>query len=364
VAALYKRSGSPFWWVRTKNKDTGQWVGRSTGFRHTIAQESVKARQLEAELTARELDVKRTDPGEEWERWVPDFLSRHGKSPLTRLNYTSCWRWIYTFLRENGVRTPSELTYAHAVGFIRWRTSIKKRDGSFISKNKALTDIKVLRVIMRRAVRLGYATGNPCDRMGEDRPDPKVKPELTDEDIAQIYKALERWKPWMRVAFSIALYTGCRLMETSIDFRFIDFERKTITFDKPKGGREKAFTINLPTVLVPMLKAIKATGAKKTVELPANASQLFSNFFLKNGFRARDICFHCTRVTYVTRLLRSGVPKEVAMRLVNHASEIVHKLYQRHRVEDVKPYADRVQLPSLPKPALKATSSKTSRRSE
>ena len=45
------------------------------------------------------------------------------------------------------------------------------------------------------------------------------------------------------------------------------------------------------------------------------------------------------------RLRRAGVPREVAMRLVNHASELVHRVYQREKVEDVVKWRDAVRFP-------------------
>ena len=34
------------------------------------------------------------------------------------------------------------------------------------------------------------------------------------------------------------------------------------------------------------------------------------------------------------------------MRLVNHASELIHKIYQREKVEDVEKWRDVVKFPS------------------
>ena len=42
----------------------------------------------------------------------------------------------------------------------------------------------------------------------------------------------------------------------------------------------------------------------------------------------------------MTRLHRAAVPVSAAMRLVNHSSEAVHRIYWRLNVEDVRPYAD------------------------
>ena len=49
------------------------------------------------------------------------------------------------------------------------------------------------------------------------------------------------------------------------------------------------------------------------------------------------------RVTYVNRLRRAGVPREAAMRLVNHVSELIHQIYQREKVEDEAQWRDAVQ---------------------
>ena len=46
------------------------------------------------------------------------------------------------------------------------------------------------------------------------------------------------------------------------------------------------------------------------------------------------------------RLRRAGVPREAAMRLVNHSSELIHQIYQREKVEDVAQWRDAVQFPS------------------
>ena len=39
--------------------------------------------------------------------------------------------------------------------------------------------------------------------------------------------------------------------------------------------------------------------------------------------------------------LRAGVPREAAMRLVNHSSELIHQIYQRERVDDVAQWRGR-----------------------
>jgi hypothetical protein len=40
------------------------------------------------------------------------------------------------------------------------------------------------------------------------------------------------------------------------------------------------------------------------------------------------------------------VPREAAMRLVNHASALVHEVYQREKVDDVMQWRDAVKFPT------------------
>lgn len=81
---------------------------------------------------------------------------------------------------------------------------------------------------------------------------------------------------------------------------------------------------------------------------------LFSLRAVGNNFSSKSkkehLCFHCLRVTYVNRLRRAGVPREAAMRLVNHASEMIHKIYQREKIEDVVEWCDAVKFPAPQRP--------------
>jgi len=173
---------------------------------------------------------------------------------------------------------------------------------------------------------------------------PAKKPEITDEELAQIRRALQDEPEWMQVSFAIALHTGCRLRETRIPLDCVDFRENKITFPSPKGGEDRAFSIPMPTALRPILERLKAQKRRYTLEFPFQPSRRWQQFFIK--VELPHLCFHCLRVTYVNRLRRVGVPREVAMRMVNHASELVHRIYQREKVEDVVKWRDAVQFPS------------------
>jgi integrase len=123
----------------------------------------------------------------------------------------------------------------------------------------------------------------------------------------------------------------------------LDFKENKITFPSPKGGEDRAFSIPMPSALRLLLELLHKAGPKFTVEFPFQPSRRWQQFFIKIG--KPHLCFHCLRVTYVNRLRRAGVPREAAMRLVNHSSDLIHQVYQREKVEDVAQWRDVVQFP-------------------
>ena len=97
---------------------------------------------------------------------------------------------------------------------------------------------------------------------------------------------------------------------------------------------------------MPLLEKLKAERKFYTLDFPFQPSRRWQQFFIK--LKLTHLCFHCLRVTYINRLRRAGVPREAAMRLVNHASALVHEIYQREKVDDVMQWRDAVKFP-IPK---------------
>ena len=170
------------------------------------------------------------------------------------------------------------------------------------------------------------------------------KPELTDQEIVEIRQALREEPEWMQISFDISLHTGCRLRETRIPLNCVDFNENKITFPHPKGGEDRAFSIPMPTAIRPLLERLANEKRRYTLEFSFQPSRRWQQFFIK--VKKTHLCFHCLRVTYVNRLRRAGVPREVAMRLVNHASELVHQIYQREKAEALVQWRDAVQFPT------------------
>ena len=343
MAYLYRKKRSPFWYVVFFDAQ-GKERHRSTGLRADDPNETSRAKALRAELEAKE---HHREPGvgtESWDSWVPQFLERHCQTKKTHDRYLRAWSWVALWMQHERIHSARQLTYKRGVEYLDWRTTFKKRTGKAAGRNTAILELKILSLIMGEAVRFGHADANPLANLKLHRDKPAKKPEMTDEEVVLIGRALTEEPEWMQVAFAIALHTGCRLGETRIPLDCVDFKENKITFPCPKGGEDRAFSIPMPSALKPLFEKLKARKQSHTLDFPFIPSRRWQQFFIK--LKMPHLCFHCLRVTYVNRLRRAGVPREAAMRLVNHASELVHKIYQREKVEDVAKWRDVVSFPS------------------
>ena len=328
MAYLFKRVRSPFWWIGFE--DCGKRKQESTKLRHAVPLETRRAREMCDAMTVHEHSPFTRD--EMWGNWVPAFLERrYRNSPHTLRRYQGGWRFISIFLQINQVTVPRQLTRKHVNAFVDWRQHGHPDAGCYkASHNTALQDVKLLRLVMHEAVANEFANSNPCTRLG-DRPDPvPKKPRITEAEHERILQALGNEPEWMLTSYMIAWEQGCRFSETCLPLSDVDLDRMVIGF-RVKGRKDSVSEFPLSPKLVPMFRKFKNEGRKQTFVMPVGASQRWSRFFTRIGLS--HICFHCCRVTFVTRCEESGLTAEEAMRLVGHSSYQVHKVYRRMKAD-------------------------------
>lgn len=340
-ASVYRREGaSQKWYVsywctkrlKRVHEATPWRIDDPTGEKHAMAYAAAKARAATAIMGSAKLEA--------WGVWVEKFLTdRYRGVPKTLTRMTNGWDWIRVFLNEHQLAVPAAVDYRHVLQYVDWRQTKKRHCGKRISRNTTLTEVKIWGLIMREAIRRGFATSNPCERLGLKRDPAKKKPEMTDTEIATIRAALVKREGglpltarWMTISFEIAIHQGCRLSETQLPLTAI--EENTICFTaKGRNGQPHIFTTTLHPGLKPLIAQLRAAGATTTCQLPKMASKDWHFFFRE--LELPHLCFHCTRVTVITRLARAGVPIQQAMKFVGHASEAVHEIYNRLKAEDL-----------------------------
>lgn len=354
MACLYKRKKSPFWWVKFRDAFTGKILYESTHFKWSIGADSRRAHELEAEKTLAERATARVRSTDNWDEWVPTFLSaRYSQHSGTLYRYQTAWRSLRIFLKEMTINSPRNLTREHCNAYFAWRAKPDIKNGKYrASHNTTLLEIKTLSMLMREGQRRGYTKENPARDLGIKRAPRKLYPELTDEAIATILSAIpnepEPRRTFLMNSYLIARWHGVRLNETYLNPQTqvwqqqIGNESRWMVLFHQKGGKQRPKILH--PKLIPLMTELKKNGAVQTYERPdksltrsARASRTWFEFLRRCGLKKSlpNVCFHSLRVTAASRLARSGVSEHKAMEYLSHASTTVHEAYIRWRPEDM-----------------------------
>ena len=151
-----------------------------------------------------------------------------------------------------------------------------------------------------------------------------------------------------RTLCAAQIHHGVRLRETAIDTKNVNLKRNTVHFNYQKNG--EPFTVKIAPGVRPLMEKLVAQGGKRLFKIPENDSKPFSNLFEELGMAKENYCFHCTRVTVITRLALADVPIAKAMRYVNHASEEIHRVYTKIKAEDVDGCSEALAIPAMQNP--------------
>lgn len=340
MASLYRRAQSPFWWIKHRSK--GKTVRESTKFRNDLPAETRRARILMHEYAKRELAGIRNGQESQWELWVENYLqARYGEAVQTHGRYLISWHNVRTYFQIHDIVYPAQLQRQDCLNYLVWRKNGDRKVGIHRGHhNTVLGELKFLHLLLDEAMRRDYCAKNVAAGLGIKKLAPKEKPEIAPADLPVIREHLKGEPEWMRVCFEIGLVTGLRLRETAIPLKWIDLERHQFTVTA-KGGRP--FTSKFDPMLLPLFSRLKCERGEnaRACDLPYNASRIWWRFFRQLRMR---YSFHCLRVSFISRCARAGVPEAIAMRLVNHASTTVHRIYIRVRPEDTERYLDMIRI--------------------
>lgn len=353
MASLHKDQKSPFWYLRFRDPADGKWKSKATPFRHSVAAETRRARQIESETTNTERTGPRVSPV--WSKWVQPWIKSRYTDKLSRARVGACWTIIGTFFAERSIWHPAQVERQHCYEYFEWRKKggVKRKPAHH---NTALLEIKILGMIMGESMHRGYVTVNPAARLGIKKMPPKEKPALTDDEITILQAEFEKMDSesvargghaWMTRCFKIALCQGVRLTETQVPLSDVHLDGNVIVFSKTKGNKPYGAPIH-PALRGDLEKWITA-GEKVTCVLPAQASRIFHRAFKQLGIKNS---FHATRVTVATRLAIAGVDERLARLYLNHASTLVHSIYVRLRPEHAIGVTSALVYPGHSAPAL------------
>ncbi len=339
MAYLRKLERSPFWFLRYQDTDTGLWREKSTKLRHDDPKETRKAKRLCDQHSEREAKVS-PDADGEFARWAPEYIRSHYQRPHSLKRYDAAWQRISEWLQTNRLRHPRQIRYQHANDFMAWRK------GTGASHNTARLELKFFSFVMREAMRREFTETNPLALAKVEIAPAKEKPELTPDMMRAARAAFAGRPRWMRTVFEICANTGCRFAEASIPMERVDLKQKLVLLTDSKRSENDPRRLHCVPIN-DQLAAYLATlsGQERTTPpLTGDMNRLF-NVVLKKATGATS---HSLRVSFVTRCHRAKLNEADVMRLVNHSSRLVHRIYTRLNVDDARRSIQRVEPPPPP----------------
>jgi site-specific recombinase XerD len=363
ILSFYERKDSPFVWVQYALHPGDPKRYEKTPIRkdetHKRQKKARYRAQLEEQLLA---EAEAGEPGTRNENgwsWVLPWIGVRYQGRTAQV-YRAQWRWLREYLEEHEIAAPLLLEREHCYRYVTWRTGAQKqKSGRSIlgalrdskprspKKNTAIGELKFLAQVMDEAkVRRLYRADNPARKLGLEKEKTIAKPEISNDELSSIFAALETRPAWMSRSFNLALRTGLRSAETRLVRSQVDWPNKLLRIENPKGGR--AFSIPIYSSIEPLIRKWWEGGDEAFWEPPEGtlSGLSWTKFFREIGLG--HLCFHCTRVTFISRGARAGIPEGMMMKLVNHASEEVHRIYQRLPPGDAARLVETIPIPDAP----------------
>jgi site-specific recombinase XerD len=338
MAFLRKTSKSSYWVLKFRDIETGRWREESTKLRHDDPADTRKADRLCQAASEREAKVS-PDGDAHFIRWVPGYIAGHYTRSASKKRYDIVWQNISKWIKVRNVRHPRQVKYEHAKDFMDWR----KEDGA--SHNTARLELKFFSFIMQEAMRRDHCEKNPLALAKIEKTVSKEKADLSPADLLACREAFKGRPTWMRTVFEICASIGCRFAEASVPMSNVDFVEGVIWIvdsKRKEGDPRKRYPVPMPEGLSSYLSGL--VGQDRTAPVPNRKMNSRFNDVLKS---ACGVTSHSLRVAFISRCHRAGLSESQAMRLVNHSTEAVHRIYTRLSLGDARVAMARVEPPPL-----------------
>jgi len=347
VASTFYRPNSKYIWIRYKDAN-GKWTSSSTGYRRDnlgdVRQAGLVARQKTLEEQAEKPTQAR---GANFDDWVNAWIDqRWGHlDTCTPRYYRRYFMQFCRYLNELGIQSPGPVTREIVLAYLPWR----QKHGA--GRNTALMEIKFMGQVLGEAMKRGFIKTNPASKLGIQFADQEHKTPWSDEEIKLVGEKLEREARfgWLHVSYLMGLYQAVRLRQSVVPIRSIDLTRGVINYPSNIVKGRKGFSQPIDPVFTPTLRSIiehrRNTGEQAICTMPELPSLQWRQFL--DTLSLHHLSHHGLRASLITRYALAGVPEAMTRRFVNHASQLVHEVYQNITASDLAPMFGMIHRKSL-----------------
>ncbi len=251
--------------------------------------------------------VRRAD----WGAFAADHVSKF-PHPVTaeKVRHT-----LQEFAAICGPDRPDQVDFSMVE---RYAAELLKRGVAPTTRN---TKLGILKRALKKAIARGVAARNPMDgwrREREDEPEPRTITE--DEERALVDAAQSMYGLGMAAFITIGIRLGARRSELlDLTWDRVDFDGQTVLFTHTKSKRDRRipFGDDVGELLRRLQVQTLATGGPWCSLSRSVAQWRWNEIRAKVGLG--EIPIKSMRKTFITRLMRQGVPPKTVQRLAGHA---------------------------------------------
>ncbi|HBE44333.1 MAG TPA: hypothetical protein DDW17_02475 [Deltaproteobacteria bacterium] len=327
---LYKRSGSPFYWISFRLN--GRKICESTKTTNKKLAGKIYAKKITEIAEGRWFpnEARKRTFEELRDRYMRDH-SRINKKPKSSLRDETSFRHLSEFF---GSLTLAEITPARISEY----KSSRRIEGA---KPATLSrELEVLRHAFNLAVReWEWVERSPFEKIRIDKFNNKVERWLTSEEEKRLLAAAPLW---LREIIIFALNTGMRQDEIlSLNWPQVDLSRRTATLLETKNKEIRTVPLNqtVCNMLSVKGKIRHITGYVFTSEAGTkiDARNLLRAFYkAREEAKLEDVRFHDLRHSFATRLVQENIDLYVVQKLMGHKSVTMTMRYAHHYAESLR----------------------------
>ena len=314
-----------------------RWIERGVGWRSKCI--GTDKRRAEGERVRMEQELRRGTYNEirktTWEAFANEHVSRQpGES-----NRVATRRVRREFAELFDYVDPKQVTFGMVEKYV---SILRDRGNKATTRN---TKLKHLRAAFNAAVRRGYLARNPMDQLRLEPEEEKINRVVEKEEQQVVEGAAVRLYGFRWRALVLgALGTGGRRSELfGLPWVDVDLDDAKVVFRSTKAKRDR---------IVPITPELVETLRKVEIQTLKDGGPFCG---LDDGFYWRwerlrkkagcpDLCLHDLRRTYITRLIRAGVPLPTVQKLAGHSDiKTTLKYYNQVNDADLRAAVDKLR---------------------
>jgi integrase/recombinase XerD len=214
-----------------------------------------------------------------------------------------------------------------------------------VSKTTINIQIRCLKAAFNHAIRIELIEKNPFKGVKQFALPQKEKLAFTNEELQSLFEVIT--DNIIRRIVLFGLYTGCRLSEIlNLQIKDLDFSKKVLIIRNKPDFKTKTGKIRQIPISESLQKLINASiyqnesnylfsfdGIKRLNK--DFVSQKFKKY-LRKAELPEKYHFHCLRHTFITNLIKNGVPINFVKELAGHTEIQTTMGYVHIEVEDLR----------------------------